>query len=341
MEGLITGAFAEFLKSNRDALNAKFAQAKQTHPNLDPTTFKDLLLETVAPIVESVDQHTPATTREVATILYDVALDLLTQDFLGANSRYPFIAQGWRDLLPHIPQHIAAAPRDAISAMTNALYNLSLVPNARPQEWIASMCALAPLANDAPSFLQAGQIAAWRAGLAHYRVDALDLCKKIEPSLARAALGLPTTNAIPIETLVARLSADPWLRPENVREQASDARTLKIVARVGAFRGLGGLFQSPPLVMAMGDLFVVKDGESVWLLVADCFGATFHRADGTSPKPNLAPFDLDRRGKVTLGKSNQTFSELDGWVSAASTRTTLAATTDLSFAIFLIAAVEN
>ncbi|MBI5031012.1 MAG: hypothetical protein HZB51_10830 [Chloroflexi bacterium] len=342
MEGLVTGAFGDILKAERDTLNAKFVEAKLIRPNLDPDAFKEILVATVAPIVQAVDQCTPNATRQVAWALYDLSLDLLGQDFIGANSRYPSIMQGWKYLLPNIPRQISASPRAVIGSITNALYNLSQVPNARPQEWVTSMLTLAPFASDATTFLPAGQIAAWRAGLAHYRKGALELAKKIPPVMARAALGLSPTSETPtIETLVNRLAADPWLNPASIKDQPSGQRSLQVVARVGAFRGFGGLFRTPPTVANLGEHFVVKDDSTSWLLVADCFGATFHRVDGVQPTKMQSPFRIEKSGKVSCDRYTANFPELADYTSMAANATTLAVTSSLSFAVSLIALVES
>ncbi len=338
---LITGAFAKILEAERNTFNYKFAEARHARPALDPTAFSEHLRAVVAPIVEALDRQHPDKTSEAVHVLYDLSLDLLGQGFLGLNSRYPFVAQGWQSLLPRLAHHIAAAPRYAIGAITNALYNLSVTSGARPQEWIESTTQLASVAPDLDSLLRAGQIAAWRAGMAHYRRGALELCKTLDPAVARVALGLLPNNSLSLETIVARLSADPWLAPQAIRERPGNRR-LKLVARAGAFRGLGGLFLSTPTVAAAGEHFVVRDGESKWLLVADVLGATWHRADDSAvASSQTLPFSIAHNGHVTREGSSWTFPELAKWNSAAATGTTLAVTTPLSFAVHLIALVET
>ncbi len=331
MEVLVAGRLAETLKAGRSAFNARFAQARHVRPSLDPAAFTDLLRSTVVPIAQAVDQHCPDQTGLVVHALYDLSLDLLGQGFLGPQSRYPFVAQGWQELLPGVPRYIAAAPRLIAGSITNALYNLSITPGARPDEWLRTMLHLSALCADGAAWLRAGQVAAWRAGLAHYRRGALELCKTLEPAIACAALGvahMPDT-----ETLISRLQADPWLLPA----QAQNTQALKLVARVGAFRGLGGLFLQPPTVAASGEHFVVTDGNTRWLLVADAFGATWHRADSVPTSTSTAPFSIDHAGRVTCGPHKQTFPELARMSSAASNGTTLAVTVPLSFAVHLVA----
>jgi len=339
MEELIQGAFADILKANRASLNAKFADAQRLRPALLPEAFGAVLRQFVAPVVAAAEAFNPETARQVALTLYELALDLLGQGFLEPNSRHPEITLGWGELLPNIPSQICAAPRLVTGSLTNALYNLSQVPDARPQQWLASMLALAPLAPDPHIYLQAGQIAAWRCGLAHYRAGALELCQRLPSALVRAALQLPADGNSDTAGWVQRLAADPWLLPD----QAGDrSRALRIVRRVGAFRGFGGLFLQPPLVYTHGEHFLVTDGAARWLLLADAFGAVFQRVEALQPENTTgqtAPFQLDGHGVVSCDGQQQQFDDLAGFTSAACAAGTLAVTSELSYAISLVALV--
>ena len=342
MEGMIGGVFADVLKENRSLLNAKFAEAKRLRPNLDPQAFSELLVRVVEPIVADAVRYDSSATPQVALALYDLSLDLLGLGLLGSGSRYPIIEQGWEGLLAKIPRQMCEAPRKVAGALTNALYNLSQSPGARPAEWLDAMPDLAENSKDVTTFLQAGQVAAWRAGLSHFRAGALELCLQIPPTLARIALGLPASDEA-MEGVVKLLAADPWLHPLNIKRKGQkDNRQLKIMSRAGAFRGFGGLFRQPPMVASYGEHFIVTDGDTRWLLVADVFGATFHRVDGEiQPAKEQSLFEIDQIGKVAFGRLNQKFDELANFTSAAPNKTTLAVTTPLSFAVILIALAEK
>jgi hypothetical protein len=340
MEGVITGAFAEILQANRPALNARFATARNLRPGLEPEAFADILRELVTPIVTAAEQCSPAAARTLALTLYDLSLDLLGQGFLGPQSRYPFIAQGWQRLLPRLPQQLCAAPRLVTVSLTNALYNLSQTPGSRPNEWLETMLALAPLAPDPHQYLQAGQVAAWWAGLAHFRSGALEICQVLPADLVYTALRLPPGEAESALPLVDRLAADPWLDADSAKNQPRQNLELAVVRRVGAFRGFGGDFIQPPQVFSAGEHFIVADGETHWLLVADVFGATLHRIDGFQPQREIKPFEIDQSGRVRFANLQQKFDDLAGYSSAASNGKTLAVTSALSFAVTLIAPVE-
>ncbi|MBF8282535.1 MAG: hypothetical protein HW378_1450 [Anaerolineales bacterium] len=348
---MLSGPFAQILEANRSRFNARFAEARRIQPRLDPLIFAECLRSTVAQVVEAVHHVRPEKAAEAAEVLYDLSLDLLGQEFLGPNSRYPFIVEGWRFLLPRLSRFIAGSPREFVGSTTNALYNLSTTPGARPGEWAASLLKLVEVCPDAPTLLKAGQVAAWRAGMAHYRLSALDLCRDLPPPVALTALGLsPQAEHPPLDTLIDSLKANPWLSPASNLQSPTPLRLapgaivsnyqLQIVSRVGAFRGFGGLFLEPPLVWPADDDFVVSDGEGTWLLMADVFGATFHRADIKAPSlKTSSPFTINKAGSVSFGKTSRAFPELANANSSAGNNTTLAVTTPFSHAVYLIALV--
>ncbi len=341
MESLISGAFAKILEANRHSFNVRFAETRHQHPSVDPAAFRELLCSTIAPIVDAVNSVSPERAEEVAQILYDMSLDLLSRNLLGQKSRQPAIAEGWRKLYPQIPRFIAASPQRTFTSITNALYHLSVTPGARPHEWTDNMSLLSAVCVDVDSWLQAGQIAAWRAGLAHYRRGALNLCRKLDPPVAYVALGIPDSAAgSAIDEVVTRLAADPWLLP-GLAARKPGRKNLTIVARAGTFRGLGGLFVSTPTVTATGEDFLIIEGDSKWLLTADIFGATWHHGQGTTESKTQSPFSIDQTGIVKFEKYQQTFPELTGLNSFATNTTTLAVTTPLSFSVYMVALVEE
>jgi hypothetical protein len=302
----------------------------------------------VAPIVDAVGRVEKHAVPLVTESLYDLSLQLLVQELLGPSSRYPVIAEGWRSLLPHAAELVAAAPQRFVGSITNALYNLARTPGARPQQWLADMKHLAGVGGaDVEIVLRAGQVAAWRAGLAHYRDGAIAACRGLTTTLALAALGLSGQPPLPVEGLLTRLENDPWLTPASALSMRTRRRP-RIVMRVGAFRGFGGLFMRPPAVHLRAGQLLVEDGVESWTLVADCFGATFHRFALAGQRQHSIDaesepaFHLDRRGHVmaTTGSSAE-IAELKDAQTWASDRHTLAVTTALSHSVFLVAAMAD
>jgi hypothetical protein len=337
MEVLISGPLARALEAGRPRYNALFAQARRSLPALDAATFAAHLRGTVAPIVDEVARVAPGRVEAVVDVLYEFSLELLGKALWG---RHPVLDEGWRSLLGGLPRHLAAAPRQFAGSVTNALIHLEQAPAARPGWWIADMRRLGETGPDVAALLEAGEVAAWRAGLAHYRDGALEMCARLDPPLARTALGLAEDGGPPLETIVRRLRDDPWVHPAAVGETKED-RPLRIMARVGGFRGFGGPFLTPPTVTYVEGQFFVSDQESCWQLTADLFGATLHRlgaAAPTGPDAVRSAFRITRSGKVSRGRTSRVFDELQGFTSAAGDASTLAVTVAWSHRVYLLAA---
>jgi hypothetical protein len=337
------GAFPKILAAKRGRFNSLFAEAKTYRPALDGEAFAAHLTRSVGPVVERVAAVRPDQAEVVAEALYELSLDLVSREFLGPHSRYPPLAEGWATLFGQLPERLAEAPWVFPGAVTNALYNLSATPGARPAEWARSLLALSAACDTASELMAAGQVAAWRAGLAHFRHSALERCRALPPNIAGLALGLPGVkasflNAKTRDSLINALLANPWLDPAAPEPPSQPA--LKIMARVGAFRGFGGLFMAPPNVSCPGGQFVVSDGDDHWLLFADRFGASFQRAASPpagKPKMSQPYFQLSLEGQLTKGALRGAFPELARSQSSAANDTTLAVTSPLSHAVTLLA----
>lgn len=325
----------QLLTTNRARYNAKFAEARHYKPRLNGEAFAEVLRNLVAPIVETVNQIRTDTAEAVTEALYDISLDLLGQDFIGPASRYPVIASGWTHVLPKLARFIANDPQTVVGSVTNALYNIAATPGARPGEWMRDMIALTDISENVDILLKAGQICSWRAGLTHYRTEALSIAETLPSSIARLTLGMPADDTQRLSAVIQRLQSSPWESPI----ASTPSAQLKVQKRVGAFRGFGGLFIVPPIVEPAGEHFLVTDGDNTWLLTADLYGATFHRSPQitTSSKPET-PFKLNRNGDVSANKVKQSLPELAQSTSHAANAHTLAVTVPYSHAVYLIAA---
>ena len=267
----ICPAFADVLKAGRDVFNAGFVQARRQYPSLEPDAFSAFLVTCVDPLIRAVDHVRPDALASTASIAYDTALELVGQGLAGPRARQDTINEGWRRLLPAAAGAVAAAPGRVIGAVCNALHYLGEAPEARALQWLTEMRLLAPqIGADTDTFLKIGQVAAWRAGLAHFREGALGVADTLPEKLALLAVGASEGSSW--RTVQASLRADPWHVPD------SGEGGPRVAGRAGAFRGFGGLFLRPPEIASDGQQFYVRDGDSHWLLTADAFGATFHRA---------------------------------------------------------------
>jgi hypothetical protein len=335
---MISSVFAQILRSGREHFNGRFAAARRVQSNLDAQSFSAFLEQAVDPIVVAVQRAQPGRESDVAMIAYDVALELAAQQLVGGGDRARFIEDGWRRLLPGVAGLLAAAPERMLGAVTNALHTLATAPGARPGAWLVAMEKLGPACREVELWLKLGQVAAWRAGLAHFRSTALAIADTLPENLAQEVVGVPP--GILWSTVRGRLEANPWFDPARLSDDGARAR---VAMRVGAFRGLGGLFREPPSVVATNDghLIAFSGGEG-WLLTADAFGATFHRVKPDEHRGLVAkrelPGRLELRGvRVVFDRHEIELPDLGEPTSIAVTSTTLALTSSLTHAIVLVA----
>jgi hypothetical protein len=325
------------LRSGRGELNAHFAAARVRHPDLDADVFADFIRDAVDPLVAAVERVRPERVPDVVFAAYDVALELIGQKLAGRSARDSHVDAAWRRLLPEAASLVAAEPQRIIAAVCNAAHHLSTTPGARPLAWIDAVSLATSQCADVGTYLALAQVAAWRAGMAHFRESALAAAGGLPEAVALTAVGAPSTHWSEVRD---RLAADPWYDPAMPNDRPAAPR---IVARAGAFRGFGGLFTEPPSVAAYDEQLFVRGGAECWLLKADAFGATFHRAtreefENARARTEL-PEGISVRGALLATKGNKVslpieFDEVNG---ACATRTTLALTSPHTHAILLVA----
>lgn len=337
MNAAVSPALGAVLRAERHQLNERFATAHVRHPDLDAEAFAEFIRGAIDPLVGAVARTRPERVSHVAVAAYDIALELVGQRLVGRSARTPHVGAAWRRILPEVAPLVAAEPERMIAAVCNASHHLSSTAGTRPRAWIDLMVRLAGQCTDSAMFLTLGQVAAWRAGMAHFRESALAAADKLPESLVVAAIEPPAAGW---SQLRDRLMADPWYDPAAPNDIST---TPRVVARAGAFRGFGGLFSEPPTVaMADGQLFV-RGGSECWLLTADAFGATFHRATQEEFEHARARSALPdgisvRGGTVTIRGCSVSLPSAFGEVtSACASRATLALTSSHTHAILLIA----
>ncbi|KQQ31881.1 hypothetical protein ASF61_16150 [Duganella sp. Leaf126] len=203
-------------------------------------------------------------------------------------------ASVWRALAPLYVAPLCAQPAAVLGMLTNAALHVQRQRGARVAQWQAIMAQLSP--QLAPQWWHAqpnatpaqtgqgpqpgeiaqlsavGQIAAWRAGMAHFRSGAIAVADSLPEPLAVAAFGAAAAEwSWP--ALRAALLADPWWAPDTAQRER-----LQAGIEIGSFTGLGGEFPEPPQVRAAPHGFWVRSGERHALLIADACGAVLHPA---------------------------------------------------------------
>jgi hypothetical protein len=338
---MISEAFASVLRAGRDDFNARFAEARRQFPGLSGDEFGAFLQTAVNDVVTAVVAVRPERAAETASVAFDVALELVGQGLVGPGARQGLMEEGWRRILPAVSLWVAEAPARILAAVCNALHNLAITPGASPAQWIADLERLAASCSHVDEFLKCGQVAAWRSGLAHFRAGAIEAANSLPEPLAKAALGV--SSSVSWTSVRARLDRDPWFNPASAGQADADADgRLRLVWRAGAFKGFGGLFPEPPRVTPLGEHFLVSSGGECWLLIADLFGATFHRAApgefDAAKSQAMQPSGFDISG-TTVSRNGVSLDlpELGSFASVAANRHTLALTSSFTHAVVLLA----
>ena len=259
---MISPAFAAILASGRAQFNGRAAEARRRFPALDMAAFGTFLHDGVDPLVGAVAAAAPERAGSVTLAAYDMALELVGHGLAGPAAKNPLLNSVWRELAPAFAPLLAAAPVDVLGMLSNAAIHLNGVAGARPAQWQRELAALAPQVTTLAQLRAVGQVLAWRAGVAHFRLGAIAAADTLPPALALAAFGEPGAQWPQVH---AQLQANPWRGNADGRE-------------FGSFTGLGGDFGTPPQVRATDDGFVVRSAERHYLLVADAYGAVLHGA---------------------------------------------------------------
>ncbi|HPH97010.1 MAG TPA: hypothetical protein PKW33_14500 [Anaerolineaceae bacterium] len=326
----------QVLASERGRFNQKFLEARHTHPELKGAAFKAVLEEVLTPLMAALEAADRAAAAQVVEPLYDLTLELTCRSLLGPDPRYPAVMRGWQSLLPELGRFILTDPRRLAGAITNALYNLAQVEGTRPDDWMMRLRAAAPYCASPDELLRAGQVMAWQAGMAHYRSSALKACEQLQPGLARSLLVLP--QHVDLKAALLRLRNDPWWDPA---APPLPAPALKMERRVGAFRGFGGEFLTPPRVVAGDGFFQVQEREEKWALFADIYGAVLRRlppAEAAPAHPAAAQAGpVLKNGVITWQNQSLPLPELNAASSWAASEHTLVAASPLSHALWVVA----
>ncbi len=337
MERLGEGPLARLLRDRRDEFNARYERARGRFGPIESGDFARHLCVTVDRAVRAVDAACPARTAAVAEALYELTLELLGKGLLGGRAQDPAVLDAWEIFVPTVPWLLADAPRTFPARLINASHRLSRDMPALAPRWVRELLVLAGRCTKADECLAAGQVLAWRLGCAHWRDSALERWRELPVPLRYLTLGLvPEPPPVDMATLEQRLR-DRWCDP---RQDRAPAPSLAIVARVGGFRGFGGVFRAPPIVAeSEGELFAFDD-DGCFSIHADAFGATLRRSRRGLPTESsrgAAQFRLSAAGDVACGNASARLEELAGAASSAGTADLLAVTVPHSHFVYLVA----
>ena len=301
---VLVGPFARALERRREWFNTRFAMARFELRRLDGDALLDFLRERADPIVDAAFAADPGADEQaldrVIDALFEAALELVGRDLVA---RAPLVTESWSALLPRAAHLLRREPTRVTRSISNAVYGLTdELSESATRDWMHTMTDLAPRFETVDPWLACGCVAAWRAGLAHYREGALDACRALGSDVVARLLGVDADTGA--EALVEAMAADPWFDP--ARSAAGD-RKPAVVALAGGFRGFGGPFQAPPVVERRGGGLFAVDGERCFRLHADVYGAVLRPTARSTEPESAGPWSLYRNGKVSFRDLSRSF----------------------------------
>lgn len=326
----VGSALGEVLRGGRAEFNRRFVLAQQRWPGLDPAAFSELLAGPVDQICAAVAKAQPSALPATVDALYDATLSLLGQRWIGPGGRASAIVHAWSVLARQAPALLALQPAALLTAVANALVHWSA--HGGGGDWLATLATLAPRARSPEELLRAGQVAAWRHGLAHYRDSALERARKLERELLAIAFGVPIGDWQ--DAMLDQLRADRWYRPDQ-----PPVRGARVVAKVGAFVGFGGRFAEPPLAALDGGEVILHAGGQRFALYADAYGHSLQpHGEGALPAATTLPPGWRIEGVQLTGPGlRQSFADQGAITSTVATRDLLLLTHAWSHAATLLA----
>jgi hypothetical protein len=337
MEGVIGKPLAAALKSGRADFNQRFKLAQQQYRGLAADDWFAFVKDTLNPVAEIVAAHDESAVPAVIDVLYDQALPLVAQRWLGTQTREPVLAASYKQLLAALAPALVRDPQWVSAALLNALHQLCHADAARAQDWTQRLARIAAKSADVDAVLALGRVLAWRVGVPAYRAAALQAGPGLPPLWAQQALDLPTP---PDAALWQALVNAPALRAD----ETSRAMTLEWLGWCGGYRGLaqsGGAFAVQPQVGLAAGRLATSDGETTWWLAADGYGAQLVRMGSAADWPldlNAKPASLrvNADGSVNAGKHSCKFVELESARAAVWHEGIIAVTLGTSYQVALL-----
>lgn len=266
----VSPALECILRERRHAYNFRWSEARSRFPHLSSTDAASFFVHDLSPLIDALS-ILPSVGSDQLESICDIAVEVGVKAtglrLLGVNAAESWITELWRNTFPALTMHLSNDPLTVIAELSHATAQFSAHRASRPQQWLRLLTVLGPKAADLAQLRLLGKVLAWRSGLAHYRTGALAAADQLPTELVEAALQIPTSQ-----------SWAEWRDPLNAsRWPGSRIEATGLLAKVGAFRGFGGVFLEPPTLATRDGDLIARSGGDAWVICADLFGATLHR----------------------------------------------------------------
>ncbi len=327
-------------EDQRDALNALFRSRIKQGAKIDSQAFAEHIRTRIVPCVEAISLVLPERTRLSTLELFEVSLDLFMVGHFENESKTPHLYRLWSEHLPKLAKHLACDPRRVAGSLSNALIKIEMQSSHTAERWLSHVETAAQYTESVDELLNLGKAAAWLSGMPHYRTSAIAAMRLLPKSLILRLLEMPLDlNEPDIHTSLEKMVVDPWY--SILGSNSSDAMQVRQVGHCGAFVGFGGEMRKPPVVTANEGMLVASDGQHVWQIFADRFGAVTQRIDLSPFHENKIQKKTDPRlttgGLIRWGESQLKRPDLANASSSAFDGGTFAVTIPTSFQVVLFA----
>lgn len=306
----ISPALAGILRPRREQYNQQVRQRRHTRLGFDESAVTRLVRDLLDPIANQLSDR--ESLPRLIDSLFELGLELISQRWIGRESRDPELIAAWFQLLQALPGVLLAAPTRLPAALFNALLQLRQA-GADAAGWCRQLAHFGSTLDTPDTLLDLGRFLAWQAGLAPQRAAALAAAGRLPPALAGAALGVAAEQW---PAAYQRLQQDPWWLPTG---------RCTAVRRLGGYAELGGPFSRPPNVASRGNQLWVGDGDRVFLLFADAYGQVLHPVGVRRlPKQLGAAPTMDDQGQMFWDGRRYAIDPLAAQGSAACTTDSIA-----------------
>lgn len=265
----VSNVMGQVLKARRPYFNQCILEARHKLVSFDAESFRIFLQNQVDPLIIAVNEINSGAVYQAVSDAYELSIELIGKNLAGPSSKSDTVNIAWQICAPNYAHLIALDPYRLLGSLTNAALKVASFDNASLDQWFREMNSLSKLIKTLDEFFIAGNIVAWRSGLAHLRKTALNAGAKLPKELAIKAIS--STDYQDPTVIYQKLLVDPWAGLTSF----SDYNFQK----TGKFIGYGGALEFPPEIQVSDEDIFVKSGTNYFQLFADSFGAVLLPTD--------------------------------------------------------------
>ncbi len=271
MEKITDPLLVRLLQQNREEMNHLWANYTYLNRQADP----DIFLEMWSDWLKHCGEINSLPPEEDFIIYYRLSLEM----FIQYSFRNPVFLD--RDIAHFLASILPFQKQDPafLSGIRKVIDKLLVISLDSTQNWVMNMIGFSSAVSDKKLWQEVGLVQAWLAGMSQYRQEALYILETIPEAIWKQVCPGQSDRRI-----VEALKQDPWLGlPGYAPRFTTDTLILE------GFRGYGGNFTAPPVIIGWEEGLLLRTGELYWICFADAYGVVVV-ADGRQ-KEALPPSD--------------------------------------------------